>query len=136
MRILYHSFLSLCLILLFSLPAGASEHSKKDFERPDHHLEIERYELYPTQNMWTFLKLDTATGRIWQIHYSLERSPMEVILNEYKLTEEGFVPENKRFKLYPTQNIYNFILLDQKEGKVWQVQWSFESTNRIIRRIN
>ena len=29
-----------------------------------------RYKLYPTQNMWTFLKLDTETGRIWQVQYS------------------------------------------------------------------
>ena len=25
----------------------------------------ERYRLYPTQNMWTFLKLDTATGNVF-----------------------------------------------------------------------
>ena len=29
-----------------------------------------RYKLYPTQNMWTFLKLYTETGRIWQVQYS------------------------------------------------------------------
>lgn len=29
-----------------------------------------------------------------------------------------------RFTLYPTQNRYNFILLDQTDGRTWQVQWS------------
>ena len=25
------------------------------------------YELYRTDNMWTFLKLETSTGKIWQV---------------------------------------------------------------------
>lgn len=25
------------------------------------------YELYKTENMWTFLKLETSTGKIWQV---------------------------------------------------------------------
>ena len=32
----------------------------------------ENYKLYETSNMWTFLKLDTRTGRIWQVQYSTE----------------------------------------------------------------
>ncbi|MDR0660360.1 MAG: hypothetical protein LBG19_06065 [Prevotellaceae bacterium] len=39
---------------------------------------------------------------------------------------------NGRFTLYPTQNIYSFILLDQLDGRTWQVQWSIESKNRIV----
>ena len=31
----------------------------------------ERYKLYPTENMWTFLKLDTKTGRVWQVQYAI-----------------------------------------------------------------
>lgn len=30
------------------------------------------------------------------------------------------------YGLITTQNIYTFILLDQFEGKTWQVQWSTE----------
>ncbi|MEI6662551.1 MAG: hypothetical protein WCL01_10525 [Comamonadaceae bacterium] len=29
-----------------------------------------------------------------------------------------------RFTLYPTRNMYNFILLDQDVGRTWQIQWS------------
>jgi hypothetical protein len=36
------------------------------------------------------------------------------------------------FTLYPTQNIYTFILLDQLEGKIWQVQWSTDIKTRAI----
>ena len=28
------------------------------------------YELYRTDNMWTFLKLETSTGKIWQAQWS------------------------------------------------------------------
>lgn len=34
--------------------------------------EVARYKLYPTTNMWTFLKLDTRNGRIWQVQWSFE----------------------------------------------------------------
>ena len=30
-------------------------------------VDIDRYKLYPTQNTWTFLELDTQTGRVWQV---------------------------------------------------------------------
>ena len=33
---------------------------------------IARYKLYSTSNMWTFLKLDTSNGRIWQVQWALD----------------------------------------------------------------
>ena len=39
---------------------------------------------------------------------------------------------NGRFTLHSTQNIYTFILLDQIEGKMWQVQWSTKLEDRGI----
>jgi hypothetical protein len=41
-----------------------------------------------------------------------------------------------RFTLYPTENIYNFLLLDQIVGSVYQVQWSMEEKGRAIIQIN
>ncbi|WP_152570458.1 hypothetical protein [Porphyromonas cangingivalis] len=93
---------------------------------------MERYELYPTQNMWIFLKLDTATGRIWMVQYSLEGNRKEVFLNPTQLAHIEVDSGNKRFKLHPTQNMYNFLLLDQRDGRVWQVQWSFNEDARMI----
>ena len=43
--------------------------------------------------------------------------------------------ENGRFTLYPTQNIWTFILLDQIDGRILQVQWSIEQDKRFILRI-
>jgi hypothetical protein len=30
------------------------------------------FQLFKTQNMWTFLKLNTRTGQIWQVQWSTE----------------------------------------------------------------
>lgn len=30
------------------------------------------YKLYPTDNMWTFLELETFSGRIWQVQFSIK----------------------------------------------------------------
>ena len=40
-----------------------------------------------------------------------------------------------RFCLYPTENTYNFILLDQIDGRVWQVQWNIDEDKRGVWRI-
>lgn len=98
---------------------------------------IQVYELYPTENMWTFIKLDTSSGQLWQVHFAIndDSSRKEEILS---LTRLAIGDEAKagRFCLYPTKNMYNFILLDRKEGKTWQVQWSFDYMNRGILPIN
>lgn len=98
---------------------------------------VERYKLFPTQNMWTFIKLDTQTGQMWQLQYSIndEKGRFEYDLNPNALIVNG-KKINGRFELYPTQNIYNFILLDKINGKTWQVQWSFDEENRAVLPIN
>lgn len=93
------------------------------------------YQLYPTQNMYTFLKLDTSNGRIWQVQYSLEDNRFESVLNVIPLVAEKD-ESNGRFRLYPTQNMYTFILLDRINGETYQVQWSQEYSNRLVIPIN
>ena len=56
---------------------------------------------------------------------------METDLNTTALVGEDNA-QNGRFTLYPTNNIYNFILLDQIDGRVWQVQWSIEKDKRLV----
>lgn len=91
-----------------------------------------RFKLFPTENVWTFLKLDTSTGKIWQVQYSInDDNRGEVVLNNNALVSD-LDAENGRFTLYPTKNMFNFILLDQIEGKMWQVQWSIEEEKRVI----
>lgn len=94
-----------------------------------------RYELYKTVNMWTFLKLETSTGKIWQVQYAVgNEEAFQVVLNDIPLAFDGMEAAG-RFKLYPTENIYNFLLLDTYTGGVWQVQWSQNPDKRGIRPI-
>jgi len=90
------------------------------------------YRLFRTQNMWAFLELETATGRIWQVHYDINGNNRgQVTLNSRNLAEGRDVIQG-RFTLHPTQNINTFILHDQIDGRTWQVQWSNNSRDRLI----
>lgn len=93
--------------------------------------EVARYKLYPTTNMWTFLKLDTRNGRIWQVQWSLEEDKRFETALSYSIAWKD-EEINGRFILYPTTNNYNFIMLDQINGKTYQVQWSHDPDNRIV----
>ncbi len=95
---------------------------------------LDRYKLYPTQNIYTFLKLDTSTGRIDLLQWSLEENNEGTVpINEYNLSVGMTGPGT--FELYPTQNIYQFILLNQVTGESWHVQWGTEANKLWIRKI-
>lgn len=94
-----------------------------------------RYQLFPTQNIWTFLKLDTLTGKIWQVQFSINGDVyrFESILSSKDITEELKLEKIMgRYTLYATQNTYNFILLDQVDGYTYQVQWNGDIENRAL----
>ena len=95
------------------------------------------FKLYPTKNMWTFIKLNTSNGQMWQVQFAIndEGKRGESMLSLSRLAY-GNEAVNGRFELYPTENMYNFILLDQIDGRSWQVQWSFDYMNRGILPIN
>ncbi len=93
------------------------------------------YRLFATTNTYNFIKLNTRNGQMWQVQWSLKDNQFETILsNISRVTKEE--ERNGRFFLYPTTNLYNFILLDQIDGRAWQVQWSFEAEERMVVRIN
>ncbi len=91
------------------------------------------YQLFPTQNYWTFIKLDTRNGKMWQVHFSIkdDSNTGELVLNSLPLVNKED-EANGRFTLYPTENMYNFLLLDQIAGTVVQVQWYLETSKRGI----
>ena len=95
------------------------------------------FEIYSTQNIYNLLKLDTRNGKIWQVQFSVtDDAPRVVVpLNQVDLSSDNGKTVG-RFSLHPTQNMYNFILLDQIDGSTWQVQWSFEKNTRGIIPIN
>ena len=92
--------------------------------------------LYPTTNVYTFLKLDTRNGKIWQVQYSIDENEFEVVLNNIELVTNG---KPGQFALYPTTNNWTFILLDTINGDTYHVQWSQDADKRFvipIRNIN
>ena len=94
--------------------------------------DIERFKLYPTENMWIFLELDSATGLVWQVQYAVndDDKRFKTVLNDFVLNNNEQV--NGRWKLYPTQNMYQFLLVDVMFGSVIQIQWSTEKNKRFV----
>ena len=120
-RIFLCLLMSLTAVLGFSNILDDSEQSQ-------------RFELYPTQNSFNFLKLDKKTGKIYQVQWSLEgEKEFSITLNGIDLSQ--FSTDGNCFKLYPTKNMWQFILLDGVSGRAWHVQWGFEEKNRWIKRI-
>ena len=90
------------------------------------------YRLFSTKNMYTFIKLNTRNGQMWQVQWGTEtKYRFESILSEIPRVNKND-EKNGRFFLYPTTNIYNFILLDQIDGRAWQVQWGKEGERMVM----
>ena len=89
------------------------------------------YKLYPTRNMWNFLKLDTRNGKISIVQFTVDDNEKQF---EYELSRKAQCNNTSpgRFVLQPTENIYNFIMLDQVSGQTYQVQWSFDEEKRFV----
>lgn len=131
---------SLALAGLLLSSGAIAQRPQPTPKRPDPISESDtayRYRLFETTNIWSFILLDTATGRAWQVQYSLDDTPAgRSVINDSSLLPEGVSPKNGRFTLYSTHNMYNFLLLDREDSRIWQLQWSLESKDRgIVRSI-
>ena len=127
------TLLAFSVIMICVFAQSSSSKPPKYSENPS-----AKFQLYPTQNMWNFIKLNTQTGEMWQVQYSVndKNNRLGMVINDRDLVGIGDEHVNGRFTLYPTENMYTFILLDTIDGRCWQVQWSTKSENRgIIARI-
>ena len=97
--------------------------------------EAGRFCLYETQNMWTFIMLDTYTGKNWQVQFSVES---EDYMFAYPINRWSFAYPTEdtkwtnRFQMFATQNMWNFIMLDSYDGRLWQVQYSAEDLESLV----
>jgi hypothetical protein len=90
------------------------------------------FNLYPTENYFTFLKLDTRNGKMWQVQYNMDSEKrFTTTLNDIELVIKS-EESNQRFMLIPTTNIFTYILMDQIDGRTWQVQWNVDPLKRMI----
>lgn len=94
-----------------------------------------RYKLYQTENTYNLLQLDTKTGQIEQVQWSLDtKNEGTMKINSTDLSI-GYGTGSGTFELYPTKNMYQFILIDKTNGRKWHVQWGMKDSERWIRRI-
>jgi len=129
------------IILLFIIPIFSFAQECK----------IPKYKVYPTENKEVSLKLDSATGEVWQVEIGVETgeeiaSKIDFISNKTDSTFEKVtdfsdvmknfrVTQNGRFELFPTNNIYEFLMVDTILGTTYQVQWHNQQEKRLISAI-
>ena len=129
-RILFTVFFMTCALFSFAQSSEyAPQMAKSSIQNKD-----AKYLMFPTRNINIFLKLNTRTGEIWMVQIGLGDNKSKEI--KFPSWCYPLIPKeeesNGRFMLYPTQNLYNFILIDQINGRIWQAQWSFKESNRGI----
>ncbi len=94
-----------------------------------------RFNLNETQNMWTFIMLDSYTGKTWQVQFSVKGEdymfymPINIFSLSYPSSSDNW---KNRFQLFPTQNMWNFILVDTYTGRLWQVQYSSKDLDNLM----
>lgn len=134
MKKLLTLFAVACLIMPAYSQSSLQSNTKQTVASPNDKV---NFRLFQTNNHWIFLKLDTRNGKITLVQYSTEgtENMMECPLNSEALVIDDLAKPG-RFFLYPTENTYNFLLLDQEDGRVWQVQWDFDAGKRGVWRIN
>lgn len=106
------------ITLVFILFATASI-AQNTSEAPNQNISTDSavtYRLFSTKNIYTFIKLNTRNGQLWQVQWSTKNNQFETILSDIPRVDKD-AEKNGRFFLYPTTNIYNFILLDQIDGR-------------------
>jgi hypothetical protein len=125
------------LITLVFVLSAATSIAQSTSEAPIQNISTDSavtYRLFSTKNIYTFIKLNTRNGQMWQVQWSTKDNQFETTLSDISRVDKD-AEKNGRFFLYPTTNIYNFILLDQIDGRTWQVQWSTEPKERMVIRI-
>ena len=87
-----------------------------DNEKPN------RYILYKTKNMWTYILLDKFSGKLWQCQFSVKGT--EYIsswkINPYELSSS----QSNKFTIQPMTSMFQFYLINDETGEMWQFQWS------------
>lgn len=109
-------FFTLIFVLFTTVSFAQSETKQNSAINLKQDSENTAYKLFPTQNYWTFIKLDTRNGKMWQVHFTVtdEYAREHRSLNSIPLVREE-QEINGRFTLYPTENMYNFLLLDLRK---------------------
>lgn len=127
------------LVLILFITVQFSAYAQNSSVKPDggHTQQSSdvKYRLFKTENVFTMLLLDTSTGKVWQTQFSVNEEKgtrLMIPINDRSLVRSEEITRVGRFTLYPTLNMYNFMLLDQDTGRLFQCQWSLKKEERII----
>ncbi len=94
-----------------------------------------RFKLHETQNMWTFILLDSYTGRLWQLQYTVDKDSIRGILI---INEDELADENKKniFYISPLTSMFQYYLTNDTTGEMWKFQWNTKGNDyRWIEKI-
>ena len=95
-----------------------------------------RFVLYETENIWTFILLDSFNGRLWQCQFSVNGTEytMTVPINLFPLTST--LNHKSVFTIQPMVSMFQFYLINDDTGDMWQFQWSTQGDDyRWIKKI-
>lgn len=127
----------LAVLIFFSINLFAQNQieKNKNYLYQENENYIKKYSILPTKHWSYLIKLNTRTGQIWQIKLNHKNTDQfEIPLTNLPLVEKQNEVDN-RFKLFPADN-QNFLLLDQINGKIWQVTWHINIEKNKISVIN
>ena len=83
------------------------------------------YKMYNTRNYHNQLRLNTMTGEVQQIQ---DDGQSWIVCSAREISGD----KESRFRLYETQNMWTFILLDSYNGRLWQVQYSAQDLDNLF----
>lgn len=88
-----------------------------------------RYVLYKTQNMWTYILLDKFSGKLWQCQYSVKGVEYitSIVINDIALS----YTETNKFTIKPMTSMFQYYLIDDETGDMWKFQWSTKGDDYI-----
>ena len=91
---------------------------------------IGRFQMFATQNMWTFILLDSYNGKLWQVQYSSQDldNLMCIPINENELISDN---EKSVFSIQPSTSMYQYYLINDHTGDMWKFQWSTKGDDYI-----
>lgn len=83
----------------------------------------ERFSLHETQNMWNFILLDSHTGRLWQLQYTVDENSIRglLVINEKELADEN---KKNTFYISPLTSMFQYYLTNDTTGEMWKFQWN------------
>ncbi len=92
-----------------------------------------RYSLYETKNMWNYILLDNFSGKLWQCQYSVDANSHRgcITINNKALSSTN----RSKFTIEPMTSMFQFYLVNQDSGEMWQFQWNFNEDYRWIKKL-